>query len=120
MNRIYTVYLGYSKTNSNEIVYVGTTTQKPKDRFRWHKYNGKDLRFVVVGQFDNSDNMLKKECELIQKYKPRLNKIKHREQNLNVKLTEKELGKRKGRSEWCQKCLRRRVRKGYTYCFWCT
>lgn len=45
--------------------------------------------------------------------------IQQRRQNLNVKLTQEELNKRKGSSQWCQKCLKRRVNKGYTHCMRC-
>lgn len=113
----YYVYIG--KDNKNNIVYVGTTIQKPEDRFRWHKANGKRLNFEVFKQCISQEEMLNTEYELIQKYHPKLNKITNRKQNFNKKLTKEELNKRKGNEHWCQKCLRRRVNKGYKYCFWC-
>lgn len=116
MNRTYTVYKG---ERNGTIVYIGTTVQKPEDRFRWHKSNGKPLKFTVLQQFDNSEDMLAEEHRLIQKYRPRLNKITHRRQNLNVALTQEQLDSRKGDSEWCQCCLRRRVNKGYSRCMRC-
>ena len=60
----YSVYKGM-RPGSDTIVYIGTTIQKPEDRFRWHKANGKPLVFVVLHQFDNEDEMLDKEFELI-------------------------------------------------------
>jgi hypothetical protein len=116
MNRIYTVYKG---EKNGTIVYIGTTIQKPADRFRWHKANGKPLRFTVLQQFDNPDDMLTEEHRLIKKHQPHLNKITHRRQNLNVALTQEQLDSRKGDSEWCQCCLKRRVNKGYSRCMRC-
>ena len=104
---------------SGNVVYIGTTIQKPKDRFRWHKHNGKDLNFSVLYEFDNEHDMLDKEYELIKLHNPALNKIKHRKQNLNKKLTQVELDARKGDPCWCQDCLKRRVNNGYTHCMWC-
>lgn len=115
--RIYTVYKGLDK--NGKLVYIGTTVQNPEDRFRWHKSNGKDLQFKVIKQFDNSKEMLNLEFELIKKYNPELNTIKHRKQNLNVRLTAQELESRKGNKEWCQVCLKRRVNSGYTTCYYC-
>lgn len=109
------LYKGYDKV-SNEMVYIGTTTQIPSRRFSWHKSNGKDLRFEVIQSFVNADDMLTMEHKLILELKPKLNKITHRKQNLNVKLTQVELDSRKGSKEWCQGCLKRRVNKGYRYC----
>jgi len=114
--RVFSVYKG---EKNGKLVYVGTTVQKPEDRFRWHKYNGKDLNFEVLFQFDTAQEMLDKEFELIKKYNPRLNKITHRKQNYNVYLTVSELESRKSNKEWCQCCLRRRVNKGYSVCYFC-
>ena len=36
----FTVYKGLL---NNKIVYIGTTIQKPEDRFRWHRNNGKQI-----------------------------------------------------------------------------
>ena len=116
MGRIHTVYQG---TKNNRVVYIGTTIQKPSDRFRWHKANGKDLDFKVLFQFETAEEMINKEFELIQKHNPALNKIKHRKQNLNAVLSKDSLEARKGNPEWCQCCLKRRVNKGYTRCMWC-
>lgn len=115
--RIYSVYKGMHKT-SGEIAYIGTTVQLPKNRFRWHKSNGKDLNFKVIHEFDNADDMLKKEFELIKSLKPKLNKITSRSQNLNVKLTKLELDKRVNDEEWCQSCLRRRAKQD-RHCGYC-
>ena len=112
----FTVYKGYS---DDVLVYVGTTTQKPKDRFRWHKHNGKDLKFEIVEQFGNEKDMLDLEFKLITELKPKLNKITHRKQNLNRKLTQEELDARVGDKTWCQSCLKRRVNAGYTKCMRC-
>jgi len=109
------VYKGYDKQTSL-LVYIGTTTQIPSRRFSWHKSNGKDLNFEVVKSFDTAEEMLTYEHKLIIEHKPKLNKITHRKQNLNVKLTQAELDSRKGSKEWCQGCLKRRVNKGYRYC----
>lgn len=117
MNRIYTVYKG---CKDGKLVYIGTTIQVPKERFRWHKYNRKNLDFRILYQYDNAQEMLDKEYELIKKYKPAMNKITKRKQNLNVKLNDEELNKRKDNPEWCQRCLRRRVNKGYKYCLRCS
>lgn len=117
MLRTYTVYKGEL---DGELVYIGTTIQKPADRFRWHKANGKDLEFTVLSQFESADKMLEEEFRLINLHKPKMNKIKHRRQNLNVKLTAADLEQRKGNAEWCQCCLRRRVNKGYSSCMRCS
>lgn len=117
MVRTYTVYKGEL---GGKLVYIGTTIQKPADRFRWHKANGKDLKFTVLKQFESADEMLDEEFRLINLYKPKMNKIKHRKQNFNVKLTAADLDRRKGNAEWCQVCLRRRVNKGYSSCMRCS
>lgn len=109
------VYRGLDKVTL-ELVYIGTTVQIPRNRFRWHKANGKDLKFEVIKVCVDADQMINHEFELIQSLKPKLNKITHRRQNLNVKLTADELDSRKGSKEWCQGCLKRRVNKGYRYC----
>jgi hypothetical protein len=116
MKRNYTVY--YGKING-KIVYVGTTIQRPADRFRWHKYNGKDFEFEVVKTFDNSEEMLEFEFSEIKRLNPVHNKITGRRQNFNAKLAEKELEMRKTSKEWCQSCLRRRVNTGYKKCRFC-
>lgn len=112
------VYQGLAK-RGRKLLYIGTTVQVPKDRFRWHKYNGKDLRFEVIAICNDSDSMINLEFELIQKHKPPLNKIVKRKQNLNRKLTEEQLQARVGDKDWCQSCLRRRVSKGHSHCLWC-
>jgi hypothetical protein len=117
-NKSFTVYLGYSK-ETNKLVYIGTTIQKPKDRFRWHKYNKKDLKFEVFKQVDSAEEMLNLEFELIKKHNPSLNIIKERPQNLNKKLKTSELELRIGNKEWCQSCLKRRVNRGYIKCRFC-
>lgn len=117
MTRVYTVYKG---ERGGKLVYIGTTVQRPGDRFRWHRNNGTDLDFTILCQYDNADDMLDEEYRLIQKHKPSMNKIKHRRQNLNIKLTEAELNKRKGNNEWCQVCLKRRVKGNFLACFFCS
>lgn len=114
--RTYTVYKG---ERNGKLVYIGTTIQEPSARFRWHKANGKDLKFTVLEQYDNAGSMLDEEHRLIKRHSPKLNKIRHRRQNLNVALTQAELEARKGVAEWCQSCLRRRVSKGYSRCMRC-
>jgi len=111
------VYVG---KKNNEVVYVGTTIQNPIERFRWHKNNGKNLEFEVLIKLDNTDDMLKLEYNLIKNFKPSLNKIIDRPQNLNVKLNDNVIESRKGDIEWCQSCLKRRVTNGYKYCKWCS
>lgn len=112
------VYKGLSKSTGG-LLYIGTTIQIPSDRFRWHKANGKNLTFVVVKVCENESEMLDLEHLLIQKYKPRLNKITNRKQNFNKKLTAEALELRVGDSQWCQSCLKRRVNKGYSKCYYC-
>lgn len=116
-DRTYTVYKG---ERGGKIVYIGTTIQKPKDRFRWHRHNGKDLNFTVLEQFKTSEEMIDTEFALIKQHNPKLNKIKHRKQNLNVALSEDAINSRIGDDEWCQCCLKRRVNKGYKKCLWCS
>ena len=116
MERTYTVYKG---EQNGKLVYIGTTIQEPSARFRWHKANGKPLKFTVLSQFDNADAMLDEEYRLIKQLQPRMNKITHRKQNLNVALTQEELDARKGDKQWCQCCLKRRVNKGYSRCMRC-
>lgn len=111
------VYTGKDKIGN--VVYVGTTIQKPSDRWRWHKHNGKDLDFSLVMSFENADDMLYFEKKLIDEIKPRLNKITHRKQNFNKKLTQEQLSGRVDDSEWCQCCLKRRVSIGYKKCRYC-
>lgn len=115
-DRTYTVYKG---EKGGRIVYIGTTIQKPEDRFRWHKANGKPLKFTVLSQYETSDEMIDEEYRLIKLHKPCMNKIKNRPQNLNVELSQDVLDSRKGSSEWCQCCLRRRTNVGYSKCYWC-
>lgn len=112
----YSVYKGEV---NGKVVYIGTTIQVPSERFRWHKYNGKDFKFTVIKQFDNPEDMLDFEFELIKKYNPKFNKIKRRKQNFNVKLTQEDLESRKGNKSWCQLCLKRHVSTGYTKCYYC-
>jgi len=109
----YYIYKGLDKTTNN-LVYIGTTVQRPRDRFRWHKANKKDLIFEVIKICTNAEEMLQVEFDLIQKYKPKLNKITKRKQNLNVKLTQEQLDKRRGDTEWCQNCFKRRAKWGNT------
>lgn len=112
------IYFGYDKKTGN-LVYIGTTMQRPSDRFRWHRHNGKDLQFKVHCKFLTVDEMLNEEVKLIAQHKPKLNK-KTKKHNDNRKLNEKDLTMRKGDSCWCQKCLKRRVNKGYKYCYHCS
>lgn len=117
---VYVAYNKKSKETDSKIIYVGTTTQYPLSRFVYHKLHGKDFRFEIVCRFDNEKDMLDKEFELIQKYKPRYNKRIKAPQNYNVPLSQEELDLRKGNPEWCQCCLRRRVSKGYERCYYCS
>ena len=114
-----TTFTVYQGEKNGKVVYIGTTIQEPSARFRWHKANGKPLVFKVVAQFDNPEEMLAEEFKLIQAIKPAMNKLTHRRQNLNAKLTPEALAARKGDAEWCQGCLKRRVRPGYDRCMWC-
>lgn len=112
----FNVYIGRVQ---GVIVYVGTTIQKPADRFRWHKANKKDFQFEMIKQCDTADEMLELEYQLIKLHRPKYNKIVHRKQNLNVRLPQATLDSRKGSAEWCQSCLKRRVNKGYVKCMYC-
>lgn len=112
----FNVYVG---REAGAIVYVGTTIQKPSDRFRWHKNNGKDFSFEVIKQCDTEQEMLDMEFDLIKLHKPKYNQITHRKQNLNRRLDQL-LDSRKGSHEWCQGCLKRRVNKGYSRCYYCS
>lgn len=118
-NDKFLVYLGYSRKDKEhkKVVYVGTTIQYPLSRWYYHKIHGKNLEFVEYCRFDNEKDMLAKEYELICKYNP---SIKDRLQNYNVPLTSEELESRKGNPEWCQCCLKRRVRLGYSLCYNCS
>ncbi|WP_433886923.1 GIY-YIG nuclease family protein [Pseudomonas vranovensis] len=115
--RTHTVYKGEL---DGQVVYIGTTIQKPEDRFRWHKANGKPFKFTVVRTFDNSQEMLAEEFRLIQKYKPKFNKIVHRQQNFNGKLSTDQVQERVGLAGWCQSCFKRRVNPGYAACRFCS
>ena len=112
------VYKGLDK-QSQKMVYIGTTTQVPRDRFRWHKANGKDFTFEIIAICENAEQMLDLEFNLIRKYKPCKNKITSRKQNYNKVLGEADLATRVGNKEWCQSCLKRRVNKGYKKCYYC-
>ena len=113
--RIYTVYKG---EQDGKIVYIGTTIQEPAARFRWHKANGKPFAFTVLSQHQDAEEMLAEELRLIRLHKPKHNK--RRKQNLNVRLTAEQINARKGKSCWCQSCLRRRVSAGYKICLFCS
>lgn len=112
------VYQGLSK-RGRKLLYIGTTIQVPKERFRWHKYHGKDFLFEVVAVCQDEMHMLDTEFKLIKELNPPANKIKRRMQNLNRKLTDVELSRRFGDANWCQSCLRRRVKENYSTCLWC-
>ena len=116
------VYKGLGKkgVTKGKIKYIGTTTQIPSERFRWHEAHGKNLDFQIIAICKDKDEMLDLEFRLIRHCHPSLNKISDRKQNLNTKLTEEELESRKGNPEWCQCCLKRRVNKGYIYCYYCS
>jgi excinuclease UvrABC nuclease subunit len=113
------VYKGLDK-KTKELIYIGTTIQKPSDRFRWHKHNGKDLEFHVIKKCDNEKQMLDLEFSLIKEHKPKLNHITHRKQTFNKVLSNEDVKLRVGNSEWCQCCLKRRVNKGYEFCYYCS
>lgn len=114
-----TTYSVYTGSKGGRVVYVGTTIQKPSDRFRWHKANGKRLNFEVIATFTDADQMLAEEFRLIQLHRPSMNKITKRKQNFNVQLSAEQLEARRGDKQWCQGCLRRHVNAGYTYCMYC-
>lgn len=119
-NKGFYVYFGKSKSGNNKLKYIGTTTQVPAERFRWHKYNGKDLLFEIVAVCDSADEMLDLEYKLIRQLNPPMNKIVRRRQNYNAELTPEALEARRGSNEWCQCCLKRRVNKGYKHCYYCS
>lgn len=115
------VYKGLPKEKEGKkLLYIGTTIQIPSERFRWHKYNGKDFRFEIIRICKTETEMLDLEFELIKKYNPKYNKIKSRRQNFNVILSKEEIESRKGKIEWCQRCLKRHVNKGYEFCYFCS
>ena len=58
----YTVYKGEL---DGTVVYIGTTIQNPRDRFRWHKHSGKDLKFSVLSIHTSAEEMLAEERRLI-------------------------------------------------------
>lgn len=111
------VYFGYSE--KGKILYIGTTMQRPSDRFRWHRHNGKDLIFKVYKNLESVDEMLDEEIRLISKHNPPLNK-KTKRHNDNRRLNAKDIEKRKLNNCWCKSCLKRRVNKGYTVCYFCS
>lgn len=113
-------HIVYKGEQGGEIVYIGTTIQQPEARFRWHKANGKPFTFTVVARFDNAQQMLAHEFFLIQKYKPKYNKIVDRAQNFNGKLSAEQVSERIGLTGWCQSCLKRRVNTGYSSCRFCS
>lgn len=121
-NDKYIVYFGYSRKDNKhkQVIYIGTTIQFPISRFYYHSMHGKNLDFVEKYRFDNEQDMLNKEYEMIQKYRPCMNRITSRKQNLNVTLSSEILEARKGDPQWCQCCLRRHVNIGYKYCYYCT
>jgi hypothetical protein len=112
--RTYTVYKGEL---GGRLVYVGTTIQKPADRFRWHKHNGKNFTFAVLSTHETPEAMLAEELRLILKHRPKYNK--RLKQNLNAPLSIEDKSARVGNREWCQSCLTRRVNAGYSKCKWC-
>lgn len=112
------VYKGMCK-ETGKLLYIGTTTQAPRDRFRWHKSNGKDFNFEIIAICNNADEMLDKEFNLIREYKPCKNKIVSRKQNDNRALSETDVNSRVGNKQWCQSCLKRRVNRGYKKCYYC-
>lgn len=119
----FVVYFGYSRKDKSEkrkVIYVGTTIQHPMSRWFYHSTHNKNLDFEIAFRFDNAQDMLIKEYEEIKRLRPSMNKIKDRQQNLNVELTKEILETRKGDSEWCQCCMKRRVSKCYRYCYFCS
>lgn len=110
-----TVYKGI---NGDEIVHIGITTQEPNVRFRTHEKRKLIERFEVIAEFDDVNDALDLERELILKHTPKYSKrIK---QNDNRRKSPEEIAARKGDPEWCQSCLKRRVNAGYTYCYYCS
>ena len=67
----YIVYYGYSRKDKahEKVIYVGTTIQHPISRWYYHSIHGKDLDFVEAFRYDNENDMLDKEYEMIQKLK---------------------------------------------------
>ena len=119
----YIVYYGYSRKDSKKngkVVYIGTTIQHPMSRWFYHSIHQKNLNFVEMFRFDNEYDMLEMEYKKIRELRPAMNKIKNRQQNFNVMLTQDVIELRKGNPEWCQCCLRRHVNKGYRYCYFCS
>lgn len=110
-----TVYKGIT---NGAIVHVGITTQDPKVRFRTHEKRKLIDTFEVIAEFEDVADALRVERELIEQYKPKYSK--RLKQNDNRKLAAASIKDRKGNKEWCQKCLRRRVNKGYKKCMWCS
>lgn len=110
-----TVYKGIS---NGEIVHIGITTQDPKVHFRTHEKRKLIERFEVIGEFEDVADALLLERKLIEEYNPKYSK--RLKQNDNRKLAAAQVKGRIGDNEWCQKCLKRRVNKGYKTCFYCS
>lgn len=110
-----TVYKGITK---GEIVHIGITTQDPKVRFRTHEKRKLIESFEVIAEFEDVADALSLERELIEEYNPKYSK--RLKQNDNRKLAAAQVKDRVGNKEWCQKCLKRRVNKGYKICFYCS
>ena len=110
-----TVYKGISK---GEIVHIGITTQDPKVRFRTHEKRKLIERFEVIEEFEDVADALLFERKLIEEYNPKYSK--RLKQNDNRKLASTVVNGRVESKDWCQKCLKRRVNKGYKICFYCS
>lgn len=110
-----TVYKGIT---NGEIVHIGITTQDPKVRFRTHEKRKLIERFEVIEKFEDVADALLLERKLIEEYNPKYSK--RLKQNDNRKLAASTVNERVGEKEWCQKCLKRRVNRGYKICFYCS
>lgn len=86
-------------------------------RFRTHEKRKLIESFEVIAEFEDVADALSLEKELIIKYNPKYSK--RLKQNDNRKLANASVSARKGSKEWCQKCLKRRVNKGYKNYMWC-
>lgn len=115
MKRQVSVYKGFYK---GEIVHIGITTQDPRTRFRTHEKRHLIDNFEVITAFDTVEEALALEKKLVLQYKPKYSK--RIQQNDNREKTAQEIQKRKGDSEWCQQCYRRRTSRGYRICYWCS
>lgn len=115
--RGYFVYTGHK---DGELMYIGTTMRIADERFTQHRLEGMDLDFRVIASLDNADDMWDLEHELIQHFKPTLNKNKEYRQGLPIcgglldRPKDLDLN-----TTWCPFCGHTGQRIIYGYCDYC-